>query len=63
MKLTGELKDKVDAVDTLEEKKAILENAGVELSDDILEEVTGGIRRRCETDYKEKRLPRFQKEM
>jgi len=42
MKLTGELKEKVDAVGTKEEKRAIIAEAGMELSDDELEGVAGG---------------------
>lgn len=42
MKLTGELKDKVDAVETAEEKKDIIAQAGMELTDDELEMVAGG---------------------
>jgi len=42
MKLTGLLKDKVDAVDTREEKKAIIAEAGMELTDDELDGVAGG---------------------
>ena len=43
MKLTGELKDKVDAVETAEEKKDIIAQAGMELTDDELENVAGGV--------------------
>lgn len=42
MKLTGSLKDKVDAVATKEEKKAIIAEAGMELTDDELKDVAGG---------------------
>lgn len=42
MKLTGLLKDKVEAVDTKEEKKAIIAEAGMELTDEELDGVTGG---------------------
>jgi len=44
MKLT----DKVEAVETKEEKKAIIAEAGMEFTDDELESVAGGIRRRDE---------------
>lgn len=44
MKLTGELKDKVDKADTIEEKKDIIAQAGIELTDDELEKVAGGVR-------------------
>ena len=42
MKLTGILKDKVDKAETKEEKKDIIAQAGMELSDDELEMVAGG---------------------
>jgi len=42
MKLTGKLKEKVDAVETKEEKKAIIAEAGMELTDDELENAAGG---------------------
>ena len=43
MKLTGELKDKVDKAETMEAKKAIIAEAGMELTDDEVESVAGGI--------------------
>lgn len=42
MKLKGWLKDKVDKADTMEEKKKIIADAGMELDDDELSMVTGG---------------------
>ena len=42
MKLTGILKDKVDKAETMEAKKDIIAEAGMELSDDELEMVAGG---------------------
>lgn len=42
MKLTGELKAKVSKADTKEEKKDIIAQAGMELTDGELEMVTGG---------------------
>jgi len=42
MKLTDELKSKIDAAETLEEKKAIIAEAGIELTDDELEGAAGG---------------------
>ena len=44
MKLTGTLKDKVDKAETMEEKKAIIAEAGMELTDDELEGVASGFR-------------------
>jgi len=45
MKLTGELKEKVEEVDSLEKKKSLIAEAGMELTDDELEGIAGGIRR------------------
>lgn len=42
MKLTGELKDKVDKTESMEEKKDIIAEAGMELTDDELDMVAGG---------------------
>lgn len=43
MKLIGNLKDKVDKAKTMEAKKDIIAEAGMELADDELEGVVGGI--------------------
>ena len=42
MKLTGLLKNKVEEAQTKEEKKAIIAEAGMELTDEELEGVAGG---------------------
>lgn len=42
MKLTGELKDKVFTAGTKEEKKELIAQAGMELTDEELEDVAGG---------------------
>ena len=42
MKLTGILKDKVDKAETMEAKKDIIADAGMELTDDELKMVAGG---------------------
>ena len=42
MKLTGILKDKVSKAETMEAKKDIIAEAGMELTDDELEMVAGG---------------------
>ena len=42
MKLTGELKDKVTKAESMEAKKDIIAQAGMELSDDELDMVAGG---------------------
>jgi hypothetical protein len=43
MKLTGDLKNQVEKAESKEEKKKLIENAGMELTDDELDEVAGGI--------------------
>ena len=43
MKLTGELKDKVDQAATLEDAKDIIAQAGQKLTDDEVGEATGGV--------------------
>ena len=43
MKLIGKLKENVDQAETREEKKELIEKAGVVLTDDELEKVAGGI--------------------
>ncbi len=42
MKLTGELKKQVEKAESKQEKKNLIENAGMLLSDDELEMVSGG---------------------
>ena len=42
MRLTDELVEKFDKAETIEEKKAILSQAEIELTDDELEIVSGG---------------------
>ena len=42
MKLTGNLKKQVEAATTMEEKKDVIENAGMLLDDDELSAVAGG---------------------
>ena len=42
MELIGKLKEKVDQAETREEKKKLLEAAGVALTDDELDKVAGG---------------------
>ena len=55
MNLTGNLKDKVERAETMEEKKNIIADAGVELTDEELEGVAGGtsksIRYRVDCKY------------
>ena len=42
MKLTGKLKEQVEKAETKEEKKSLIENAGMELNDEELDQVAGG---------------------
>lgn len=42
MKLTGLLKDKFEEAQTKEEKKAIIAEAGIELTDEELDSIAGG---------------------
>ena len=43
MKLVGELKKQVEETKNIEEAKELIEKAGMQLTDDELENVTGGI--------------------
>ena len=43
MKISLELKEKLEAAKTAEEKKMLLAEAGVELTDEEIEKVAGGI--------------------
>ena len=42
MKLVGELKKEVEKIETKEGKKEAIKNAGMELSDEELDQVAGG---------------------
>ena len=42
MKLVGDLKEKVEKTENLEEAKTIIEEAGMELTTEELDEVAGG---------------------
>ncbi len=44
MKLVGELKKQVEETKNKEEAKEVLEKAGMELNDDELEQVVGGMK-------------------
>ena len=46
MELTKELKEKVEKVKSVEEAKKILEEAGVKLTEEELDQVAGGLPRR-----------------
>ena len=43
MKLTGELKEKVEKTETMEEAKKVIEEAGMELTDEEMDQVAGGL--------------------
>ena len=43
MKLTGELKEKVEKTETREEAKKVIEEAGMELTDEEMDQVAGGM--------------------
>ena len=47
MKLTGELKEKVEKAETREEAKKVIEEAGMELTEEELDQVAGGLARRA----------------
>ena len=42
MKLTGDLKDKVEKAENQEEAKKIIKEAGMELTDEEMDQVAGG---------------------
>ena len=44
MKLIGELKEKVEAAESREEARRAIEGAGMELTDDELDGIAGGLR-------------------
>ena len=43
MRLVGRLKEEVEKAETKEEKKVLIEEAGMELDDEELEQVAGGM--------------------
>ena len=58
MKLIGELKEKVEKAETAEAKKELIEEAGMELNDEELEQIAGGRDLRCVYNFAESRLLR-----
>ena len=42
MKLVGELKEKVEKTENLKEAKKVIEEAGMELTDEEMDQVAGG---------------------
>ncbi len=43
MKLTGKLKEQVEKAETKEEKKSLIKDAGMELTDEEMDKVSGGM--------------------
>ena len=43
MELTGELKEKIEKAESKEEAKKIIKDAGIELNDEEMDQVAGGI--------------------
>ncbi|MGX8729156.1 MAG: class IIb bacteriocin, lactobin A/cerein 7B family [Lachnospiraceae bacterium] len=43
MRLVGRLKEEVEKAETAEKKKELIEEAGMELDDEELEQVSGGL--------------------
>ena len=43
MKLKGKLKEQVEKAETKEEKKSLIEDAGMELTDEELDQISGGV--------------------
>ena len=58
MKLIGELKEKVEKAETAESKKELIEEAGMELNDEELEQIAGGRDLRCVYNFAKSRLLR-----
>ena len=58
MKLMGELKEKVEKAETAEAKKELIEEAGMELNDEELEQIAGGRDLRCVYNFAKSRLLR-----
>ena len=48
MKLTGKLKEQVKQTSTMENAKIVIEEAGMELTDDEMDQVAGGLKKRLE---------------
>ena len=43
MKLTGDLRNQVEKAESKEEKKSLIENAGMKLTDEEMDQVAGGV--------------------
>ena len=55
MKLLGDLKDKVEKAENQEEAKKVIEEAGMELTDEELDQVAGGLPRKITRVQENKR--------
>lgn len=58
MKLTGELKEKVANANTNDEKKAIIRDAGIDLTDEELDQVIGGVAVRTRSTKRNVKCPK-----
>ena len=58
MKLIGKLKEEVEKAETKEEKKVLIEEAGMELDDEELEQVAGGLAGELIYNYRDSTRPR-----
>ena len=58
MRLIGKLKEEVEKAETKEEKKVLIEEAGMELDDEELEQVAGGFGDECIYNYWDSIRPR-----
>ncbi len=54
MRLVGKLKEKVEKTETKEEAKKLIKEAGIELNDDELDQISGGksVQKPCDTRFK-----------
>ena len=58
MRLIGKLKEEVEKAETAEAKKELIEEAGMELDDEELEQVAGGFGSECINNYWDSIRPR-----
>ena len=61
MKLTGKLKEQVEQTNTMEDAKEIIKEAGMELTDDEMDQVAGGFIPRPTGILQTVRLPKVSK--
>ena len=61
MKLTGDLKNRVEKAESKDEKKSLVENAGMKLTDEEMDQVAGGtVVETLEPFIKSEECPDFQ---